>query len=315
MAWFAAELEAMLAVAAAALDEHGTVLEANAGFLRLLGAAGSQSIGQRVPSLFIQPDFATLLRKPAGPDGRIHRGLLTFGDRLGQTRSLQARVWRMGGRLRMLAEYDIAELEQLYDTVLALNREYANAQLELAQINHKLQQREAQILTASLTDPLTGVGNRRRLEQALVVEANRAERTGGGFCAVMADLDHFKQVNDTYGHEAGDKVLAAFGDVLRRRTREVDIAARFGGEEFVVLMPATNLQDAVAIAERIRAAVAELRVEPLPEPVTASFGVAERVAGEPGDALLRRADAALYEAKRLGRNRVMAAGREPVQPA
>jgi hypothetical protein len=172
----------MLAVAAAALDEHGTLIEANAGFLRLLGAAGSQPTGVRVPQFFIQPDFATLMRKPAGPDGQIHRGLLTFGDRLGQTRSLQGRVWRRDRRLLMLAEYDITELEQLYDTVLALNREYANAQLELAQINLKLQQREAQILAASLTDPLTGVGNRRRLEQALAVEANRAaERTGGAF--------------------------------------------------------------------------------------------------------------------------------------
>jgi two-component system, cell cycle response regulator len=305
----------MLAVAAAALDEHGTLIEANAGFLRLLGAAGLPPVGVRVPQFFIQPDFATLMRKPADPDGQIHRGLLTFGDRLGQTRSLQGRVWRKDRRLLMLAEYDITELEQLYDTVLALNREYANAQLELAQINLKLQQREAQILAASLTDPLTGVGNRRRLEQALAVEANRAERTGGGLCAAMADLDRFKRVNDTYGHEAGDKVLAAFGDVLRRRTREIDIAARFGGEEFVVLMPATNLRDAIAIAERIRAAVAELRIEPMPESITVSFGVAERVAGEPGDALLRRADAALYEAKRLGRNRVMAAGREPVPPA
>ncbi len=315
MAWFASELEPMLAVAAATLDEHGTLIDANAGFLRLLGATGSQPIGARVPLFFIQPDFATLIRRQVDPDGQVYRGLLTIGDRLGPTRSLQGRVWRVDGRLLMLAEYDIAELEQLYDTVLALNREYANAQLELAQVNLKLQQRERQILAASLTDPLTGVGNRRRLEQAITVEVNRAERTGGGLCAVMADLDRFKRVNDTYGHEAGDKVLAAFGDVLRRRTREIDIAARFGGEEFIVLMPTTSLQDATAAAERIRAAVAELRVEPMPEPITASFGVAERLAGEPGDALLRRVDAALYEAKRLGRNRVMAAGREPVQPA
>jgi two-component system cell cycle response regulator len=315
VAWFASELAPMLAVAAAALDEHGTLIEANAGFLRLLGAAGSQPIGTRVPLFFIQPDFMTLMRQQADADGQIHRGLLTLGDRLGQTRSLQGRVWRVGGRLLLLAEYDIVELEQLYDTVLALNREYASAQLELAQINLKLQQREAQILAASLTDPLTGIGNRRRLEQALVVEASRAERTGGHLCAVMADLDRFKRVNDTYGHDAGDKVLAGFGDVLRRRTRETDIAARFGGEEFVVLMPATDLQDAIAIADRVRAAVAELRFESMPEPITASFGVAERAAGEPGDALLRRADAALYEAKRLGRNRVTAAGRMAVQPA
>ena len=207
----------------------------------------------------------------------------------------------------MLAEYDVAELEQLYDTVLALNREYANAQLELAQINLKLQQREAQILAISLTDPLTGIGNRRRLEQALATEVNRAERTGGSLSAFIADLDHFKRINDRYGHEAGDKVLAAFGEVLRRRTRATDIAARFGGEEFVVLMPATDLANAIAIAERIRAAIAGLQVEPLIEPVTASFGVVERGAGEPAHAFMRRADVALYEAKRQGRNRVVAA--------
>jgi diguanylate cyclase (GGDEF)-like protein len=235
---------------------------------------------------------------------------MTIGDRLGRLRSLHGRVWRVDHRLHVLAEHDIAELEQLYDTVLALNHDYANAQLELAQINLKLQQREAQIVAASLTDPLTGVGNRRRLEQALAMEVSRADRSGGSLCAFMADLDHFKRVNDTHGHEAGDKVLASFGDVLRRRTRATDIVARFGGEEFVVLMPTTSLEVATAIAERIREVVAALRIEPLPEPITASFGVAERAAGEPGDGLLRRADVALYEAKRLGRNRVIAVNGE-----
>jgi two-component system, cell cycle response regulator len=296
----------MLAIATAALDEGGTLIEANAGFLRLISLEGSQQIGQRISQFFIQPDFATLIRTQADRDGQIHRGLLTIGDRLGRTRSLQGRVWRVHGRLRVLAEYDVAELEQLYGTVLALNREYANAQLELAQINLKLQQREAQILALSLTDPLTGIGNRRRLEQALDTEVSRAERTGGSLCAIMADLDHFKHINDRYGHEAGDKVLAAFGEVLRRRIRVTDIAARFGGEEFVVLMPTTDLANAIAIADRIRAAIGELQIESFIEPITASFGVVERGVGEPANALLRRADVALYEAKRFGRNRVIA---------
>jgi diguanylate cyclase (GGDEF)-like protein len=310
VAWYSSELEPMLAIAAAALDEDGTLLEANAGFLRLIGTDGLRHIGACIPQFFIQPDFATLKRVQADPAGQAHRGLMTIGDRLGRLRSLHGRVWRVDHRLHVLAEHDIAELEQLYDTVLALNHDYANAQLELAQINLKLQQREAQIVAASLTDPLTGVGNRRRLEQALAMEVSRADRSGGSLCAFMADLDHFKRVNDTHGHEAGDKVLASFGDVLRRRTRATDIVARFGGEEFVVLMPTTSLEVATAIAERIREVVAALRIEPLPEPITASFGVAERAAGEPGDGLLRRADVALYEAKRLGRNRVIAVNGE-----
>jgi two-component system, cell cycle response regulator len=213
----------------------------------------------------------------------------------------------VNGQLRVLAEYDIAELEQLYDTVLELNRDYAGAQFELAQTNLKLQQREAQIVEMSLTDPLTGVGNRRRLDQALGIEIARANRTVGGLCAFMADLDHFKCVNDTHGHEAGDSVLATFGALLRKQTRPTDIVARFGGEEFVVLMPDIHLEKAVAAADRVRMAFAACPVEPLPVPVTASFGVAEWAAGERGDDLLRRIDQALYAAKRSGRNRVVVA--------
>jgi diguanylate cyclase (GGDEF)-like protein len=122
----------------------------------------------------------------------------------------------------------------------------------------------------------------------------------------MADLDHFKRVNDIYGHEAGDKVLAAFGELLRRCTRLTDVVARFGGEEFVVLMPNTDLDHALATAERIRKVLASTRVEPLPDPITVSVGVAEFAAAEQGDALLRRVDKALFEAKQSGRNRVVA---------
>jgi two-component system cell cycle response regulator len=306
MTWFAPELEPLLAIAVAMLDNDGTLIEANAGFLKLIEWEGPQAIGARAARFFIQPDFATLIRALGGADGEIHRGLLTMGDYLGRSRSLRAHVWRVNGQLRVLAEYDIVELEQLYDTVLELNRDYASAQFELTQTNLKLQQREAQILAASLTDPLTGVGNRRRLEQALALEINRAERTGGPLCAFMADLDHFKRVNDTYGHEVGDKVLCAFGDLLRRCTRATDIVARFGGEEFVVLMPATDLAQAVVIAERIREAFASCPVAPLADPATASFGVAALVAGQHGPLLLQRADRALYAAKQAGRNRVTA---------
>jgi len=206
-----------------------------------------------------------------------------------------------------LAEHDIEQLERLSDVVLALNRDYADAQLVLAQINLKLQQREAQMIALSMTDALTGLGNRRRLEQALVQEVSRVERAGGKLCAVMADLDHFKRINDVYGHEAGDKVLAAVGDLLRRQTRPTDIVARFGGEEFVILMPHTDLTHAIGAAERVRMALGANPVHPLPAPITASFGVAELMAGEHSDVLMRRVDEALYRAKQLGRNRTVAA--------
>lgn len=307
MPWHSPELDPLLAVVTATLDEKGILVQANAGFLRLIKLEGQQPIGQSVVRFFRQPDFAALARMPAGADGEIHRGLLTMGDYMGQTRSLHARVWRTNGQFRVLAEYDIEELERLYETVLELNRDYASTQLKLAQTNLKLQQREAQITAMSLTDQLTGTGNRRRLEQALTQEISRAERTQKGFCVIMADLDHFKRINDNHGHETGDKVLAAFGDLLCRQVRPIDIVTRFGGEEFVVLLPDTRLEQAAVVAERIRTALASMTIEPLPNVVTVSLGVAEIAPDETGDALLRRVDKALYEAKSAGRNRVVTA--------
>jgi two-component system, cell cycle response regulator len=299
----APELRPLLAVAAAVLDQNGALIEANAGFLRLT-AVEDLAPGTHVAQFFIQPDFVTLVHAQAGVNGEIHRGLLTLGDRGTRTRSLIGIVRRVNGRLQVLAEYDVAELEQLYDVMLELNRDYANAQFQLAQANLNLRRREAEIVAMSLTDQLTSVGNRRLLDQAMATEIARAARSGKKLCAFIADLDHFKRVNDTYGHEAGDNVLAAFGSLLRRNTRQTDIVARFGGEEFVMLLPDTDLAEAVIIADRLRETLAAECVEPLPDPVTASFGVAEMTIGETGAAMLQRADKALYRAKQAGRNRV-----------
>ena len=307
MPWFAQYLDPLLAVVAATLSKDGTLIDANAGFLRIVKLDGQDPIGAYVSRFFLQPNFATLAQADARADGEIYRGLLTMGDDM-TTRTLRARVWRLDTGLRVLAEYDIDELERLNDKMIDLNRDYADAQLKLAQTNLKLQQREAQIVALTLTDALTGLGNRRQFDQALANEINRARRTGGPLCAFMADLDHFKRVNDTFGHDIGDKVLAAFGELLRRQTRSPEIAARIGGEEFVVLMPHTDLAQGLATADRIRRATAATRIEPIPDAVTASFGVAELVPGEPGDAFMRRVDKALYEAKRSGRNCVVTAG-------
>jgi two-component system chemotaxis response regulator CheY len=121
----------------------------------------------------------------------------------------------------------------------------------------------------------------------------------------MADIDHFKYVNDEYGHAAGDRVLAHFGALLRTHTRPTDIVTRFGGEEFIVLMPHTRLAQASAKAEQIRNALAAEQIAPLVRPVTSSFGVAELLHDEEGSSFLKRVDAALYRAKKDGRNRVV----------
>jgi diguanylate cyclase (GGDEF)-like protein len=161
----------------------------------------------------------------------------------------------------------------------------------------------------ALVDGLTGIANRRAVDDTLRIEVSRATRFGGEVCLVLADIDDFKQVNDEYGHPAGDDVLRAFAEELRRTVREIDVAGRWGGEEFALILPGTDAAGGAQLAERARIAIAERLVETEAGvlSVTASFGVASYPdAGEAGE-LVAAADSALYAAKGEGKNRVVIA--------
>lgn len=165
------------------------------------------------------------------------------------------------------------------------------------------------------TDPLTGIANRRRFFRSAEHEALRAKRHGTPWSVLWIDLDHFKAINDTFGHDTGDAVLRTVADRLRRHLRDVDLVARVGGEEFAVLLPATDTQGAAVVAQRLRASI-ENEPAPTGSPVTCSLGVAEAARGEALANVCRRADAALYEAKQAGRNRVVVAPQpEPLAQA
>lgn len=171
-----------------------------------------------------------------------------------------------------------------------------------------LRERLEDSLEMAVIDPLTGLNNRRYLSSRLQQAAEMVASGEMVASIVIADLDHFKRVNDTYGHDAGDAVLVQFAERVRKQLRAIDIAARFGGEEFVVLMPEASLADARIGAERLRNAIAEqpfnLPGDAGPLKVTVSIGVAQIRAGQDGDAVLRKADEALYRAKASGRNTV-----------
>ena len=179
---------------------------------------------------------------------------------------------------------------------------------------HLLVQRQA------VTDELTGLSNHRRFQEVMDQELGRAKRFGSDVGLIMLDIDHFKSFNDTYGHQQGDVVLREVARVLRESSREIDEPARYGGEEMAVALPQTDLEGAYLFAERVRTALAALRVPRLdgdgpPLRVTASFGAAVM----PGsavdkEALIAAADAALYEAKRTGRNRTVRAEKQPSEP-
>jgi diguanylate cyclase (GGDEF)-like protein len=173
---------------------------------------------------------------------------------------------------------------------------------------HRIVERQA------LVDGLTGLANRRQCEETLADELARVDRFGGSLAVVVADLDWFKDVNDRYGHPAGDAVLREFATLLQETLRDIDVAGRWGGEEFLLVLPGTDLAGGAQVAERVRVALAGrivVSADGTPIPVTASFGVAASPPAETASELFAAADAAMYEAKRAGKNRVETAP-EPV---
>lgn len=185
-------------------------------------------------------------------------------------------------------------------------------QIRRKRYNDRLRSSVTQSLELAVIDGLTGLHNRRYLDSHLKILMERAAARGRQMSVCITDIDRFKLINDTYGHDVGDAVLREFANRLRTAVRGADLACRYGGEEFVLVMPDTSAETATAVAERLRMTIEQ---EPflLPDAgaalqVTASLGIASLLPdGDGPDALMKRADTALYEAKRSGRNRVVAA--------
>jgi diguanylate cyclase (GGDEF)-like protein/PAS domain S-box-containing protein len=273
----------------AILDDAGTVIEWNSSIGRIFGITADAIVGQ------------PLLNRVS-----VHLEELKSSPNFSDVRKVIAKVgwcrvdasWKKGGGQEMWGDCVIApvfEADGSTGGYVAVIRD-----VSVEHINTQ------ELIDAALTDPLTGLHNRRGLE-------GRSEalhfRPGGAPVTqvwIMVDIDHFKRVNDTYGHEAGDEVLKAVAEALRSTARGADLVARFGGEEFVLVLPDTSAELAVRIAERLRLAIETLSTDVGGQVirVTASFGVAQRAAQDSQLEVLERADAALYSSKKDGRNRV-----------
>ncbi|HZW12529.1 MAG TPA: sensor domain-containing diguanylate cyclase [Noviherbaspirillum sp.] len=286
----------------------GVFLDVNPGFERMTGYRREEVIGRSSASidLWVHAEHRVLaVEKLQSVDAfSIETQFRTrYGDILDVDCSLA--VFRMGGEELLVAVVrDITarkrqeqELEQ-YQTKLEEQVAQRTAQLELAM--QKLSELAAH-------DELTGVGNRRDLNWRLEQEYRSFKRFGSPVSLVVFDIDHFKTINDRHGHAAGDDLIRRFAHIIQHEIRDVDYVARYGGDEFVLLLTNTTAEAAVAPVSRIRQAVSAYPwAQYLPGmSLTTSAGVAEFRAGETADDTFRRADRALYKAKVQGRNQVV----------
>jgi diguanylate cyclase (GGDEF)-like protein len=278
-----AELEAERARGREALARFGEALAAthdSKQLLRIVASAAAEATAARGCRIVSPDGFVVATGDADGEGKRLTLPLTAAGERFG---TLELIGDSFSKEQRMNAASLVAH------AVIALE----NARL------HGLVERQA------LVDGLTGLANRRACADALHAETARAERLDTPLSVVLADLDGFKDVNDVHGHPVGDEVLRAFADVLRETLRESDVAGRWGGEEFLLLLPGADEEGAAQLAERVRVVLAARHISGARDlRVTASFGVAEYTPGSGTEQLVGAADTALYRAKRAGKDRV-----------
>ena len=282
------ELQENLPVGIYRAGEDGTIETANPALVSMMGYGSFRELEDA--------DLERVWLDPHARDELIRR-LRAEGAVFGYTARLRRKDGaELIGSFDARGTFDDKGRLIYFDTIVQDMTERVRAQEELKRL--------------ARTDSLTGLCNRQHLMALLAAELDRASRYHHPLSFMILDLDHFKSINDSHGHLAGDKVLVTFGSIIRGMARSADFAGRYGGEEFCVGLPETTLAGALQVAERIREATANTSVELEAggtARVTCSIGVAE-VTSADVDQLIARADAALYEAKRLGRNRVVASG-------
>lgn len=293
-------------------ETEARTLEATVSALR---AAVQRGRREPLPAAVAAADLDALLDElvdisrfaVALSQGDLDASLAHAGMMAGSLKGLQAALRHLTWQTQRVAAGDFSQrVDFMGEFAAAFNSMVValdKARADLALRNEELQELAGRLEELATTDTLTGAFNRRKFNELVAAEVMRAQRYKQPFSLFILDIDHFKRVNDSFGHEVGDVVLVKIADVIRASMREVDILARWGGEEFVVLTPGARGHGSAEFAERIRSTVAA-HAFPVAGSVTASFGVAEYAEGDTADVLFSRADTALYAAKGNGRDRV-----------
>ena len=282
------------------LDQNGVILDCNAFFLESVGLS-DKPVGKSIQAFLregLQAGWDCVRA-----DCRPVKLTFTLNGPLeyslsGHVLNVHEHYLIFAHTVRLTDHEMVATLSRLTDELTDLTR-------QLSKKNRELEAANETITRLMNTDPLTGLTNRRQLKERMDVELSKARRHGHPLSALMTDIDHFKFINDTFGHGAGDAVLIGVASILKQTCRKEDIVARYGGEEFIVLLPDSPAAAALDCAERIRKAIEENVFPEIDRKVTVSLGATLFGPTDTEDSFIGRADAALYEAKASGRNRVV----------
>jgi diguanylate cyclase (GGDEF)-like protein len=292
------------AVAVAALDESGLVVESNQGFLDVVAEPGASGTGVRLT----KPGMAELRQPVAGTDGRVYAGPVIFADSQDGKCALTGNIYRAGAGWLVAAEMSVSAYRQLNSTIERLGRELEEAERTLTRRNQAVQTALAAVEALKRQDAVTGLANRKSLNDRIGEEISRWERYHRPLGLMLMEMDDLRGVNETYGREVGDELLRHVATIITRSLRATDLAVRYGDMEFAVLLPETNEIGALIVAERLRMELENQIILPMVRPLTASFGVAMLLQGEGRQELFARAERATAHSRMSGRNCVTMAG-------